>query len=63
MRSEASPHEQTNTTFVSADAVALPFGDASFDVATFFDVLEHIPDDAAAVAEARAWCAMVASSS
>jgi SAM-dependent methyltransferase len=37
---------------VVADATDLPFPDASFDVVTFFDVLEHIPDDARAVAEA-----------
>ncbi len=38
----------TGTTFVAADAVALPFRDGAFDAATLFDVLEHVPDDGAA---------------
>jgi GT2 family glycosyltransferase len=38
--------------FVVTDATDLPFPAASFDIVTFFDVLEHIRDDARAVAEA-----------
>lgn len=37
---------------VCADACRLPFADARFDIVTLFDVLEHIPDDAAAAREA-----------
>lgn len=34
-----------------ADATRLPFGDASFDVITAFDLIEHIPDDRLIMAE------------
>lgn len=37
---------------VCADACRLPFPDATFDVVTLFDVLEHIEDDAIAAREA-----------
>jgi SAM-dependent methyltransferase len=42
----------SQTTFRVADATALPFDDGEFDAVTLFDVLEHIPDDAAAAREA-----------
>ena len=38
--------------FVCGDAAILPFRDQSFDAVTMFDVLEHVPDDRQAVAEA-----------
>ena len=34
-----------------ADALALPFPDNSFDTVTLWDVLEHVPDDCAALRE------------
>jgi SAM-dependent methyltransferase len=36
-----------------ADALALPFGDGEFDRVIISEVLEHLPDDRAAMAEAR----------
>ncbi len=38
---------------VLADGYRLPFRDASFDLVCLFDVLEHLDDDAAALAEVR----------
>lgn len=37
--------------FVVARAESLPFGDAAFDVVTFVDVIEHVDDARASVAE------------
>lgn len=41
-----------DVTFVIGDACDLPFPDASFDLVTLFDVLEHIENDVAAAREA-----------
>jgi glycosyltransferase involved in cell wall biosynthesis len=38
--------------FVCGDSTALPFPDGSFDAVTMFDLLEHVPDDRRAAAEA-----------
>lgn len=39
--------------FICGDATALPFEDHSFDAVTMFDLIEHVPDDQKAIAEAR----------
>lgn len=39
------------TALARADAMRLPFRDAQFDVITALDILEHLPDDAAALRE------------
>ncbi len=49
---DAPCNRAERVTFVAGDATALPFDDASFDVVTQFDLLEHVPDDAAAAREA-----------
>lgn len=38
-------------TYLVADAARIPLPDASFDGVVFLDVLEHLPDEAGAVAE------------
>jgi ubiquinone/menaquinone biosynthesis C-methylase UbiE len=48
---EAPCNRQERVRFVCADATRLPFDSDSFDAATMFDVLEHIPDDRRAIAE------------
>ena len=48
----ALPNRRDGVAFVCGDATMLPLPAASVDAVTFFDVLEHIPDDAAALREA-----------
>lgn len=49
---EAPCNQEARVQFVCGDATALPFEDHSFDAVTMFDLLEHVPDDAQAIAEA-----------
>jgi GT2 family glycosyltransferase/SAM-dependent methyltransferase len=50
---ESPVNRDARTTFVLGDATQLPFPAASFDAVTMFDLLEHVADDAAAIAEVR----------
>lgn len=43
-------------TFLRGDALALPFADGAFDVVVCSEVLEHVPDYEAAIAELRRVC-------
>jgi SAM-dependent methyltransferase len=49
---DARANRAPRVTFVQGDATDLPFPDASFDLVTMFDLLEHVPDDAAVAREA-----------
>lgn len=49
---QAPCNQQPNVDFIEGNATELPFPDSSFGAVTMFDVLEHIPDDRLAVAEA-----------
>jgi ubiquinone/menaquinone biosynthesis C-methylase UbiE len=51
MRAEGEAAPPAAATALSADATRLPFGDGSFDAIIVSEILEHIPDDAAAIAE------------
>jgi SAM-dependent methyltransferase len=52
-RLQALAELQTGAELVTADASRLPFDDASFDRVLMSEVLEHVEDDAAALAEIR----------
>jgi len=45
-------NQQSGTRFVCGDAASLPFSSDRFPAVTMFDVVEHIPMDGAAIAEA-----------
>lgn len=49
---DAPCNQKERMEFVCGDATALPFADASFDAVTMFDLIEHVPDDQQAIAEA-----------
>jgi ubiquinone/menaquinone biosynthesis C-methylase UbiE len=49
---DAPCNRQQGVRFVCGDATRLEFDEGVFDAVTMFDVLEHVPDDERAVAEA-----------
>jgi ubiquinone/menaquinone biosynthesis C-methylase UbiE len=51
MRAEGEAGPPAAGAALAADATRLPFGDGSFDAVIASEILEHIPDDAAAFAE------------
>ena len=52
-RLEFAEHHGIRANLVNGDATALPFADSSFDRILMSEVLEHVPDDAAALREAH----------
>jgi ubiquinone/menaquinone biosynthesis C-methylase UbiE len=51
LRAEWRDRSRPNLEFRAADATALPFADGEFDLAAAIEVLEHVPDPEATVAE------------
>ena len=51
LRAEWEGRQRGNLEYQVADATALPFADGEFDLAAAIEVLEHVPDPEATVAE------------
>ena len=51
LRAEWEARQRPNLEFRAEEATRLPFADGEFDVATAIEVLEHVPDPEATVAE------------
>jgi ubiquinone/menaquinone biosynthesis C-methylase UbiE len=53
LRAEWSSRRQRNLRFIAGDAANLPFADAEFDLVSAIEVLEHVSDPRAVMAEMR----------
>ncbi len=51
LRAEWERRERPNLSFRAVEATRLPFADGEFDLAAAIEVLEHVPDPEATVAE------------